>query len=147
ATLGEAALTHCIETAAGRRPGDRDVARTLVNLADQLGIGSRYDAFTIEGWATGQPTERAIVDSARREELRRTAGLPSQAAKEDSILGALVEADFENLTARLRTAANQPVEVRFEVEQADDVQKALRGQAELVGEVSYDPESLVARSI
>ena len=56
-SLGEAALAHCVDTAAGRRPGYRDVARTLVNLADQLGIGSRYDAFTIEVGDADQPTE------------------------------------------------------------------------------------------
>ncbi len=147
ATLSEAALVQTIETASGRRTGYRDVTRTLVNLADQLGIGSRYDAFTIEIRDGGHAAESAVVDSARREHLRRAAGLPSPESAEDTVVGALVEADFENLTARLRTAANQPVEVKFEFEQADDVQKALRGQAEVVGEVTYDPESLVAKSV
>src|SRR4030088_602416 len=45
ATLGETALIQTIETAAGQGPGYRDVTRALVNLADELGIGSRYTAF------------------------------------------------------------------------------------------------------
>jgi hypothetical protein len=63
------------------------------------------------------------------------------------VVGALVEADFESMTARLRTAANQPVEVKFDAQQADEIQKALRSQAELIGQVTYDPESLVAKSV
>src|SRR5438445_13079665 len=74
-TLGEAALVQTIETAAGERPGYRDVARTLVNLADELGIGSRYTAFVIEIEDHNRAVRRATIDSTQRVRLRSAAGL------------------------------------------------------------------------
>jgi hypothetical protein len=63
------------------------------------------------------------------------------------VVGVLVEADFENLTARLRTLSGEKVAVTFDETKADAIQEALRRQAELVGEVHYDPKKLVATSV
>jgi hypothetical protein len=68
-------------------------------------------------------------------------------ARDDSFVGVLVEADFEKNTARLRTAGGRPISVRFEPDLADSIQEGLRRQAELLGEVSYDPKTMEARSV
>ncbi|MEJ7656134.1 MAG: hypothetical protein WKF33_03775 [Thermoleophilaceae bacterium] len=58
-----------------------------------------------------------------------------------------VEADFESNTARLRTTGGQRIAIRFETELADSIQEGLGRQAEFLGEVSYDPKTLEARSV
>ncbi|MBA3838995.1 MAG: hypothetical protein H0X55_01660 [Thermoleophilaceae bacterium] len=68
-------------------------------------------------------------------------------ARDDSLVGVLVEADFESNTARLRTTDGQRIAIRFETELADNIQEGLRRQSEFRGEVSYDPKTLEARSV
>jgi hypothetical protein len=58
-----------------------------------------------------------------------------------------VEADFERGTARLRAVDQRLVRVSFDNDLADEIQEALRRPAELVGAVTYDPETGVARSV
>ena len=59
-------------------------------------------------------------------------------ARDDSLVGVLVEADFESNTARLRTTGGQRIAISFETELADRIQEGLRRQSEFRGEVSYD---------
>ena len=68
-------------------------------------------------------------------------------ARDDSLVGVLVEADFESNTARLRTTGGQRIAISFETELADRIQEGLRRQSEFRGEVSYDPKTLEARSV
>ena len=55
-------------------------------------------------------------------------------ARDDSLVGVLVEADFESNTARLRTTGGQRIALRFETELADSIQEGLRRQSEFRGE-------------
>jgi hypothetical protein len=68
-------------------------------------------------------------------------------ARDDSLVGVLVEADFESNTARLRTTGGQRIAISFETELADRIQEGLRRQLEFRGEVSSDPTTLEARSV
>lgn len=50
-----------------------------------------------------------------------------------------MEADFERRTARLRTSSNRVVRVEFDDDHADEIQRALRQNAEFEGIVTFDP--------
>jgi len=144
-SLGELALDSALATAAGEEIEQRDVAEAFVRLADEVGVGTRIAALTLEDDA---PAGRKCVtlDRPARDRLFAVASAAPQ-SREDSLIGALVEADFENDTARLRTAGGQRIGVHFEPELADDIQDGLRRQAEFIGEVSYDPNTTEAHSV
>jgi len=135
-TLGETALGYALRTAAGEAD-DVDVARAFVKLLDQVGVGSRYEAVTFETDLPNVPRQ-VVIDAPARDRL---AGLAAAAPepKADTLVGVLFEADFEAFTARLRAADGRLVLVSFDEDQANDIKRALRGRAEVVGEVSYDP--------
>ncbi len=144
-SLGELALASALATAAGEETEQVDVAAALVQLMDDVGVGPRFQALTLE--AEG-PADRTIVtlDRPARDRLFEiVSATPS--ARDDSLVGVLVEADFESNTARLRTTGGQRIAIRFEAELADSIQEGLRRQAEFLGEVSYDPKTLEARSV
>lgn len=138
-TLGELGLVAALKTAVGQT-ADSYVARAFVTLADRVGVGGRYEAVTFETDVDGAP-ERVVVDAAARERLFEVAEQDLPEPRADTLVGVLVEADFEHLTARLRASDGQPVAVSFDEDQADEIQEALRRPAELVGEITYDPHS------
>jgi len=144
-TLGEDALEEVMRTARGVH-GLPDTARRLQKLADDVGIGVRYDALEIEYEGRRGP-RRAIIDRTARDRLRRLAETAAVSRRGDRLVGVLFEADFESHTARLRTSARQPVQVQFAEGLADGIQEVLRRPTELVGEVTYDPETGVATRI
>ncbi len=133
--------------AAGEERRYPDVAEAFVRLADDVGIGVRFDAVTFEhpitAWARPQ---LVAIDAVARDRLR-SAVEAAALARTDRLVGTLVEADFERFTARLRDPAGSRISVRFNVDLADDIQEALRRQAELVGEVEYDPATSEARAV
>jgi hypothetical protein len=63
------------------------------------------------------------------------------------LVGTLVEADFEQYTARLRSPEGQPVAVSFDPSMADAIHEALREPAAVEGWILYDPSSQEVRSI
>jgi len=144
-TLGEAALGELIEVIADQRHAPQDVAATLATLADDLGVGNRYDSIVIDHhdeWGH----RRAVLDAPTRDRLddvARRAREQSQGA----LLGTLVEADFERSTARVRTPDGTAVSVSFPPELADDIDDALRQPREFTGEVSYEAATATASSI
>jgi hypothetical protein len=143
--LGETAVRLVLDATAQPNPPP-DVAAALLDLADTLHIGERYDAVTID-WRRSAGNIVARIDSGVRERLRvYVEGAPSTVV-EDSVVGTLVEADFENRTARLRSPAGAAVAVSFPEALDDKIQEALRDRATLQGDVAYDPESKVARSV
>jgi hypothetical protein len=139
--LGEDALNVLLDTAAGILD-DQLAASGLAQLADEIGVGVRCDAVQFEA-ARPAPI---VVDDAVRERLHRIAVRPAP-PRADTIVGTLVEADFERRTARLRAVDQRLVRVSFDDDMADEIQEALRRPAELVGEVMYDPDRGVARSV
>jgi len=144
-SLGETALEIALATAGGDTTSYADVAEALVQLVDEIGVGSRFSALTLTALGRGG-TPEIVLDADARDRLRGVMMLAPE-TRDDSLIAVLVEADFEANTARLRTAAQEKVYVHFAAELADDVQEALRRQAEFRGEVSYDPKTLRARAV
>jgi hypothetical protein len=68
-------------------------------------------------------------------------------ARQDRVVGTLVEADFERHTARVLTSDRQRVGVTFTEDQADDIQTWLRRPGELAGRIEYDPRSGATLSV
>jgi hypothetical protein len=144
-SLGELALEGALATAAGERTEQRDVAEAFVRLADEIGVGTRFAALMLEEDTPGG-RKCVTLDRPARDRLCKVASAPPH-SRDDSLIGVLVEADFESNTARLRTAGRQRIAVRFAPELADSIQEGLRRQAEFIGEVSYNPKTMDAQSV
>jgi len=142
-SLGEAAVDQALATATGQETEHRDVAAAFVRLADEVGVGSRFTALLLED-DDGRPL--VTIDRQARDRLDHFASNPPP-ARDDSLIGVLFEANFEKNTARLRTPGGQQLEVLFGFDLADAIYEGLRRQAELVGEVTYDPKTMEARSV
>lgn len=145
ASLGELAVESTFATAAGAETRHVDVADALVQLADEVGIGSRFDALLLEEDRL-QAQTTVTLDRAARDRLFKVVSSAPE-PREEGLIAVLVEADFENHTARLRTAAGQRIAVRFDPDLADDIYEGLRRQAEFLGEVSYDPKTMEAKAV
>ena len=144
-SLGELALKSALATAAGEEIEQRDVAEAFVRLADDVGVGTRIEAVTFQE-GTSVRGKCVTLDRPARDRLFEIVSAAPQ-ARDDSLIGVLVEADFESNTARLRTTGGQRIAVRFEAELADGIQEGLRRQAEFIGEVGYDPKTMEVRSV
>jgi len=144
-SLGDLAVDAALATAVGEETRHVDVADAFVRLSDELGVGARFEALTIERERAGARRVFRLDRRARERLSDLVAAAPE--ARDEHLVGVLVEADFERNTARLRTAGGQGVSVRFEPNLADGIQEALRRQTELVGEVTYDPRAFEASSV
>lgn len=145
-TLTEAAVRRVFNAAEGKPDQHPFVSSALLQLTEELHIGERYESVTLR--LLSQERSRAVVlDSEVRQRLRVQAGLRAVPIREETVVGTLVEADFERRTARLRSPDGQAVSVTFHEDLEDDVQEALRRQAGFVGQVVYDPETMQARSV
>lgn len=138
-TLGEMGLVAALKTAAGDA-ADPDVAAAFVKMVDQVGLGSRYEAVTLNTDVHDAPLA-VTLDVPARDRLERVAAKASPEVRPDTLVGVLVEADFESFSARLRSPDGESVAVNFDEDLADDIQEILRSPAELVGEIEYDPET------
>lgn len=138
-TLGEMGLVAALKTATGQA-ADPDVAAAFVKMVDQIGVGVRYDAVTFDTDVRGAPAD-VTLDVSARERLERIAAKASPEVRPDTLVGVLVEADFERFSARLRSPDSRSVAVNFDENLADDIQEVLRSPAELVGEIEYDAET------
>ena len=147
-SLSEMALDRTLDAASGKVGGFKDVVRSLVQLTEELGIGTRYDSLVIEQESRTKefPRRRVVLDLKHREELRRKVE-PEARSERGRLAGVLMEADFEQHTARLRTAAKHAIEVRFDDALADQIQQALREEAAFEGEVTYDRETMTAKTV
>ena len=145
-TLGESAVTALLDAA--REPSDPLTAKAVLDLADGMLVGERYDAIVIDAPGQGLRRRKVKIDGTTRRRLRQYVDdAPAPAPRTDDLVGSLVEADFERCTARLRTPAEAAVEVTFSNEQADDIQAALRQSATVRGDVLYDPTTHTAKSV
>jgi hypothetical protein len=143
--LGELAIDKALGTVAGDEHDMPDVAEAFVRMADDIGIGRRYDAVSFER-SHDRHDHPVRIDSSSLERLKAEARRPAT-TKDDSVIGVLVEADFENGTARLRGSGGTRTQVQFAPELADEIQRALREPARLRGEVLYDPKTSEARAV
>jgi hypothetical protein len=124
---------------------DPELARAIAQMAGELGIGDRNHAITI-GDRDAAPPQQATIDSAVRTRMTRY-GRIAASLKDETIVGLLVEADFEDNTARLRLADGGAVNIHFPAEMADEIQVALRSRAGFEGVVRYDPHTSQAASV
>ncbi len=138
-TLGELGLLSTLSTASGEFD-DADIAGELVKLADSVGVGRRYDGVIFGTEVEGRVRE-VTIDAPARDRLHRVATAMQAPERPDTLIGVLVEADFERFTARLRGGDGGSVAVEFDEPQSDAIQEALRAPAELVGQISYDPKT------
>jgi hypothetical protein len=132
-----------------RKDGDERVIDALATLGDDLALGTRYPALTIEWQRPGTAVpRRAVLTAEIRQRLNeRRAVADLRRSREERVVGTLVEADFERHSARVVTSDGQRVAVTFTEEQADDIQAWLRQPGELEGRVEYEPRSGEMRSI
>jgi len=144
-TLGQLGLASALKTIAGDT-SDADIAAAFVKLADEVGIGSRYDALEFDTELEDAP-RHVKLDVTARNRLQDVAARAEALIREDSLVGVLVEADFEKLTARLRSPDGESVIVDFEEDLADELQAALRSPAQLSGEIVYNPETSRAERV
>jgi hypothetical protein len=143
-TLSELAWEAALDTASGQDESRIDVASALAQLTTELGIGQRYDAIELGDEQGGRPPVR--VDSTQCLRLTRlTTVEPS--IREATVVGLLVEADFERMTARVRTGTGEAIPIEFDEDTADAIKEALRHPTEVMGVVTYDPLTLVARAV
>jgi hypothetical protein len=150
ATLGESALDMLLDAGTDRTavPPHPIVAKALLDVADGLFIGERYEALKFEVTGEGRPRRTVTVDAQTRSRLRDyVVSCPPPAFRTDDVVGVLVEADFEKRTARLRTPTEPAVVVDFSEELDDEIQAALRQPTTLRGEVVYDPKTNTARAV
>lgn len=143
--LGELAIDRALRTAAGDEDDLPDVADAFVRIADDVGIGRRYDAVVFERAEDGR-TRSVRIDSASVARLVAVARRPPT-PREDTVVGVLVEADFESFTARLRGPGGSRTQVQFPPELSDEIKQALREPARLRGDVRYDPQTAEARAV
>jgi hypothetical protein len=143
-SLGDIGWARTVEAVNDADSADADITSRLLGLADDLGIGSRFDAVELrtEGRLVGR------IDRVRREHFRTA--LRNNALSHnppDGVAGVLFEADFERHTAKVRTQSGGVVEVIFEVSQADAIQEALREASEFEGDVTFDPVTAGVRTV
>jgi hypothetical protein len=144
--LGEMAMEALME--AGEEPSNPAVAKALLDVADGLHIGERYEAVTLDAGDDHGQAKHVKIDGEVRRRLRAYVdSAPIQEPREGDLSGMLVEADFEKHTARLRTPTETAIDVSFSDEQADVIQAALRQRSTVRGDVAYDPTTNVARSV
>jgi hypothetical protein len=145
-TLGQYAVEALLDTA--KKPSDPVVAKALLDVAEGMHIGERYDAIIFDVPSNGRRRRKVRVDARSRRRLREYVdSVPAPLARPDDLVGVLVEADFERHTARLRTPTEASVEVAFSDEHADDIHAALRQNSTVRGDVRYDPNTHTARSV
>jgi hypothetical protein len=145
-TLTDTAVRRVFDTAEGLPDQHPLISSALLQLTEELRIGERYESVGLR-LLNEERSREVVLDSAVRQRLRTQAGLLAVPIREETVVGTLVEADFERRTARLRSPDGQAVSVTFGEGLEDEVQEALRRQAGFVGQVVYEPESMQARSV
>lgn len=124
-----------------------DVARVWIDLADDLRLGERYTSLTLTH-ADADGERRATIDAEAKARLESAISADAlESVRDETLQGVLVEADFEAMTARLRTGSGSRVSVSFEPSLSDDIQHALRHRAALEGTVRFDREATRALSV
>jgi hypothetical protein len=146
-TLGESAVEALLQ-AADQGPTDTVIAKAILDVADGMHVGERYDAIVFDVPLNDARRQEVKIDRKVRERLRRyVADAPTPKSRPDDLVGVLVEADFEKRTARLRTPTEAGVEVAFSDDQADDIQAALRQSSTVRGDVTYDSKTHTTRRV
>jgi hypothetical protein len=149
ATLGQSAVAMLLDAAAvPSAPPHPLVAKALLEVANTMRLGDRYDELQFDAATTGRAARHVRVDAVARKRLREYVdSVPVSFMRSDAVTGVLVEADFEKRTARLRTPTEPGVEVQFSEDLEDEIYAALRHPATLRGDVAYDPRTHSAKTV
>jgi hypothetical protein len=143
ADLSSQAFERLLAAVAGDDPEvDTELAGAIAQMASELGIGDRNSLVTLAegaGWP-GRSRRQATIDLAVRQRMQQVS-VQAPRSRDETLVGVLVEADFEGETARLRLPDGRPITVRFPAELADDIQEALRSRAQFRGLVQYHPRT------
>lgn len=143
-TLSELAWSALLDSVTDHDDSRIDVVRAVAELGTKVGIGTRYDAVEL---IDENATHRSVrIDGPKYRQLRAVAN-SAPGTREATVVGSLVEADFERMSARVRTPAGDAVVVEFDDALADAIQEALRRPMQFEGVVSYDPNTLVVRTV
>ena len=130
-------------------PADPDLASAVAQMAADLGIGERNASITLsdDGPSGGSPrARRVVIDASVRARMQRLSS-PPLPVKDQTLVGILVEADFERNTARLRLPSGSSVDVTFSPDLSDDIQEALRSSARLDGVLQYNARTSEVKSV
>lgn len=98
--LGDTALGKLLDAADPRRKPHPVVARALLDVADKMHIGDRYDAVTFVSSANQRPPVR--VDAGVRLNLREYVTSTPTPIRSDAVIGTLVETSPSSLRQRHR---------------------------------------------
>lgn len=143
--LAEIAFAKLLESiSAPEHQVDWGIARSVANLCEDLRIGERNTALRL---GYDDRTSRAgMITGDVRSRMTSIARRPPT-SQPDHVSGVLVEADFERNSARLQPTAGPPIAVSFSADKADEIQEALRGPADVIGEVTLDPVTHTASKV
>jgi hypothetical protein len=143
-SVSERALAIAVSAAGDGAARYPDVARIWLATADRLGVGTRYGQIRLL-----EADDRELVSLNREtiERLRGIAGPRLIAEANSGLQGRLYEANFDARTAELRGRSSEVVRVQYDETVADDIYRVLRGTANLIGDVTYDPITLRATKI
>jgi hypothetical protein len=143
-SLSERALTVATAAAGEDAERYRDVARIWLNTADRLGVGTRYKQIRL---LEGNDQELVRLNRDAVDRLRAIAGPRLVPEVPSGLQGRLYEANFDAHSAELRGRSGEIVRVQYDDAVADDIYRVLRGTANLIGDVTYDPVTLRATKI
>jgi hypothetical protein len=150
-TLGQMALDSVLDVAedTAPQPAHPLIAKALLDVAEKLHVGDRYDAIVFDESPSHARHGRHVrIDSSVRARLRACVDEANvMASRPEDLTGVLFEADFEKRTARLRTPAQGVVDIVFSAEHDDIIQTALRQSSTVRGDVVYDPHTNMVRSV
>lgn len=102
ATLGESALVSLLE-AATEQTAHPAVAKALLDVANGMHVGDRYEAIVFDFVAHDLPRKVRVDGTVRSRRRAYVDSAPAAPIRTDAVVGVLVEADFEKHTARLHT--------------------------------------------
>ncbi len=146
-TLGDVGWRAANSAITDPSAADLGVVVRLSQLAEELGIGDRYDSVQFGSLGAATPA-RVELDGAKRAQLAAVVRFRrDQTSPPAVIAGVLFEADFEKKTAHVRTVTGEPVEVVFDDELADEIHEALRQRSQFEGEVTFDPVTNSIKSV
>jgi hypothetical protein len=147
ATLGEQALGLVMDVLEEpARKVDRELALRLADLGRTAGVGTRHDRIVLED-GPRQRRRRVVMEGAQVERFQQVATRHEVRGQTDTVIGRLMEADFDRHTARLRSSTGGRVDVFFGEEFDHAIKDALLEDRRLVGRVSYDRATSEVRRV
>jgi hypothetical protein len=150
ADLSSLAFDRLLDAIAGQASEvDPELAAAVAQVAAEIGIGDRNVSLVLSDQVRAgddQVQRRATLDVNARRRMQRVGSLAAR-EKDETLIGVLFEADFEQNTAKLRLADNAVVVVAFSGDLADDIQETLRSRVGFEGAVRYDPKTSQATSV